>query len=365
MNNNDIPEFPAFRALELRDRSYLLPYLRQMQPEISDRCFTNLFIWQGFYNIQIARFRDTICLFSNTDTTPEKEFFFPPLGQNCILESLDACFDLMITRNIRPIIRRAAEKFVHTHLGDQDRYIAKEDLDISDYIYRAEDLITLPGRRYHGQRNFIKRFKQNYPYYSTEFLHQGNLPECLRFNDEWLERKLLALAQRIDIHSIPLPDPVVFLKAEVETARKILQNFEELGLTGLAVRVDGKIRAFTVGEKLNKQTALVHIEKADHAYLGLNQYLSQTFCEQAWADCDYINRMEDLGVENLRKAKLALGPKRLAKKYTITRRGVGTRLPGQGTGKGDENITCRSPERISVVDRGILSPNFRGLPPAP
>lgn len=94
-------------------------------------------------------------------------------------------------------------------------------------------------------------------------------------------------------------------------------NFEKLGLTGLAIRIDGSIRAFTVGEKLNNQIALIHIEKADHSYLGLSQFLSQTFCEQAWADCGYINRMGDLGIEGLRRAKLALGPHHMAKRYNI------------------------------------------------
>jgi hypothetical protein len=224
----------------------------------------------------------------------------------------------MLSRNIQPIIRRASEKFVQTHLSNQNRYAAKEDLNISDYIYRAEDMINLRGRRYNGQRNFIKRFKQNYPNYSTEFLNRENIPECIRFNNEWLENKLLALSQKLDIHSDPPPDTVVFLKAETETARKILVNFERLDLTGLAVRIDGSIRAFTVGQRLNNRTALIHIEKAVHNYLGLSQFLSQTFCEQAWADCEYINRMEDLGIESLRKAKLALGPHHMAKKYTIT-----------------------------------------------
>lgn len=317
MYKDGIPDFPEFRALELKDRERLLSHFWQLQPEISDQCFTNLFIWQEFYNTKITQFKGDICLFSDTNTTPEKEFFFPPLGQSNVLEALDVCFDFMLSRNIQPIVRRASEKFVHAHLSNQNRYVAKEDLDISDYIYRAEDMINLSGRRYHGQRNFIKRFKQNYPNHSTEFLNRENISECIRFNNEWLENKLLALSQKLDIHSDPPPDGIVFLKAEAETARKILSNFEKLGLTGLAVRIDGSIRAFTVGEKLNNQIALIHIEKADHSYLGLSQFLSQTFCEQAWADCEYINRMEDLGIEGLRRAKLALGPHHMAKKYNI------------------------------------------------
>ena len=317
MDKEGIPDFPEFRALELKDRERLLPYFWQLQPEISDLCFTNLFIWQEFYNFQLSQFKGNICLFSSTNSTPEKEFFFPPLGQSNVVEALDACFGFMLSRNIEPIIRRASEKFVHTHLSNQNRYIAKEDLNISDYIYRAEDLINLRGRRYHGQRNFIKRFKHNDPNHSTEFLNRENISECIQFNNEWLENKLIALSQKVDIYSDPPPDGIVFLKAETETVRKALLYFEKLDLTGLAVRIDGSIRAFTVGEKLNNRTALIHIEKADHTYLGLSQFLSQTFCEQAWVDCEYINRMEDLGIEGLRKAKLALGPHHMARKYNI------------------------------------------------
>ena len=320
MEKEIISDFPGFRALELNDKETLQPYFRQLQPEISDRCFTNLFIWQEFYDIQIGQFKGNICLFSNNNTTPEKEFFFPPLGQSNVLETLDDCFDFMSYRDIQPIIRRASEKFVQTHLNNQNRYVAKEDLNISDYIYRAEDMINLRGRRYNGQRNFIKRFKQNYSNHSTEFLNRENIPECIRFNDEWLESKLLTLSRKLDIYSDPPPDAVVFLKAEVETAKKILLNFEKLDLTGLAVRIGGGIRAFTVGQRLNNRTALIHIEKSDHNYLGLSQFLSQIFCEQAWADCEYINRMEDLGIESLRKAKLSLGPHHMARKYNISLR---------------------------------------------
>jgi hypothetical protein len=42
MDKEGIPDFPEFRALELRDKERLQPYFWQLQPEISDRCFTHL-----------------------------------------------------------------------------------------------------------------------------------------------------------------------------------------------------------------------------------------------------------------------------------------------------------------------------------
>ncbi len=306
----EIPEFPIFKALEINDRSILQSYFLRLQPEISDRCFTNLFLWQDFYDIRISRFKENICILCASSTTPEKEFFFPPLGENDVLECIDICFDYMRSHNIKPIIRRASENFVSKYIIPTDIYIAKENLCISDYIYRTEDMINLKGRRYHGQRNYIKRFKKMFPNYHTEFIDQHNIPECICFNDQWLEKKL---AGHADLTS----EEMVFLKAEVDTARKILLNFDRLHLCGLAIRINGIICAFTVGEKLNDRMALIHIEKCDHSYIGLNQLLTQTFCQQAWNDCEYVNRMEDLGIEGLRKAKLALGPHHIAKKYDI------------------------------------------------
>jgi hypothetical protein len=312
-----LPEFPEFKPLEMSDRLLLQSYFLELQAEISDRCFTNLFLWQDFYDIRIGRYGDNICIFCASGSTPEKQFFFPPLGERGVCECVDACFDYMRSRKYTPVIRRASENFVVRHISANDACEVRGDPDISDYIYRTEDMIHLRGRRYHGQRNYIKRFKKKYPRYETEFLDRKNIAECIRFNDQWLQKKLKLVEQKYEKRSVSTADEVVFLKAEVETARKILHHFERLDLRGLAIRIGGAIRAFTVGEKLNRRMALIHIEKCDHGYLGLNQMLTNSFCQLAWADCEYVNRMEDLGIEGLRRAKQALGPHHMARKFDI------------------------------------------------
>jgi len=108
-----------------------------------------------------------------------------------------------------------------------------------------------------------------------------------------------------------------FIDEETVAVKAALLNFYQLPVTGLAIRIDGKIRAFSIGEKLNQEMALIHIEKADHGYLGLAQFICHVFTRIKWSDCKFINREEDLGLKGLRKAKLALGPDHFINKYNI------------------------------------------------
>ncbi len=303
--------FLEFRDLGLRDREILKPVFKRLQPEISDRSFTNLFMWQDFYKIKLARHRGNILLYASSTTTPEKEFFFPPLGSEGISRTIQTCFDYLKDRGAIPIIRRASEQFVQDNHQALNDFQVERDNDISDYIYRAEDLISLKGRRYHGQRNFISRFKRSY-HYSVEEIEPANIEECMAFCDAWLANKTDAFVQRGMTEQA-----FTFLRAETSATKKTLRYFEALELTGIAIRIDGRLVAITIGELLNRDTALIHVEKCNHTFLGLSQFISQEFCRLYWSGCKFINRMEDLGIESLRKAKIALGPHHMAYKYNI------------------------------------------------
>ena len=46
--------------------------------------------------------------------------------------------------------------------------------------------------------------------------------------------------------------------------------------------------------------------------------INKLFCEKAFADCEFVNREEDMGIDGLRKAKESYRPVRLVDKYTVT-----------------------------------------------
>jgi hypothetical protein len=99
-----------------------------------------------------------------------------------------------------------------------------------------------------------------------------------------------------------------------------LTYFEDLNFRGGAILIDNKVEAFALGEQLNKDTAVIHIEKANPDILGLYAAINQLFCLKTWSHMKYINREQDLGVEGLRKAKESYHPHHMVNKYILTKK---------------------------------------------
>ena len=89
-------------------------------------------------------------------------------------------------------------------------------------------------------------------------------------------------------------------------------------LRGGLIRYDGKVQAFSFGEKMvNSDMAVIHVEKADPQVNGLFNIINRDFVRNAWPDVKYINREEDMGKPGLRRAKESLCPAFLVNKYNI------------------------------------------------
>ena len=87
---------------------------------------------------------------------------------------------------------------------------------------------------------------------------------------------------------------------------------------GGAILIDGKVAAFTFGEKLNSDTAVIHVEKADKNFRGIYAAINQSFVEHEWSEMIYINREEDMGVDGLRRAKESYHPIKMIEKFNAT-----------------------------------------------
>lgn len=169
----------------------------------------------------------------------------------------------------------------------------------SDYLYRAEDLLELKGKKYATQRNHISRFKRDYPDWSFLPIAPENKGMVMDFY-----HRFLALYPPIGPEAL----------AERDSILALLKSEDLWGMKGGILMAGGEPVGFSIGERQG-DTLFVHIEKADRAYKGVYQMLTNQYAKAFAEGALYINREDDMGDEGLRKAKLAYHPIALLKKY--------------------------------------------------
>jgi len=296
----NVPEFPQFKDLSLEEKPLFDTLFNLFPPVISEFTFTNLFIWRYAYQLKISRFKNFLCLLSDRG---EKSFFFPPIGEGDMVECYRILLQYLKGKGTHPKIARVPEAMVAPMDWKGEGFVAELDRAQSDYLYLMEDLIKLEGRKYHRKRNHIKQFKEKYSYQYIPLTSEW-ISECLRLETEWCDLRQCEVIPGLLNESIAI--------------KEAFTHFEELGLKGGAILINEKLEAFTLGEPLNRDTVVIHIEKANSAYEGLYSLINQAFLENEWSEYTYVNREQDLGEEGLRKAKESYFPHHMVNKYTIT-----------------------------------------------
>jgi hypothetical protein len=295
-----VPEFPKFRDLTLEDKPLFDQRFSQSPPVISEFTFTNLFIWRNCYQTKITLFERFLCLLSDRG---EASFFFPPLGEGDVVKCYQGLLHYLKGKGLSPKIARVPEAVVEKIDWKPSGMKAELDRSQCDYVYLTQDLIELKGRKYHRKRNHIKQFQEKYSYQYIPLTPEW-IPQCLQLEAQWCDLR----------HCEASPG----LLNESFTIKEGFTHFEELGVKGGAILINGKVEAFTLGDPLNPETAVIHIEKANPAYEGLYPMINQAFMEHQWSGYLYVNREQDLGEEGLRKAKESYFPHHMVNKYSIT-----------------------------------------------
>ena len=296
------PCFPQFLPILLEDRDKIQQILWNYQPSTSELTFNNLFLWHGHYGISWSLYQDWLLILA---TPPHgTPWLFPPVGPSGRGEVCGQLLKwLRDDKGVsEPHIERADSRLAAEVASRPDLH-CEPIRNHFDYIYRTTDLINLTGNKYHSKRNHINSLKKSISFDYVP-LEEVLLDACLNLADRWCQFKRC--------------DEDLNLIGEWEAIRLALLHYQELSLQGGAILVGGKVEAFSLGEMLNNQTAVIHIEKANPEISGLYSLINQQFCEHAWHKVQFINREQDLGEEGLRKAKMSYYPEHLEEKFRIT-----------------------------------------------
>lgn len=107
------------------------------------------------------------------------------------------------------------------------------------------------------------------------------------------------------------------LRSESMGLKNLFENLDKTEIVGGVLYVDNSVVAYTLGEKLNHNTVVIHVEKADEIYNGSYQAINSIFLEQEWSEMEFVNREDDSGIEGIRRAKESYYPIKKVKKYQI------------------------------------------------
>ena len=284
----------VFKPITLEDREIIQKYTLHGASQICDLSFANLYGWSDRYQTSWAIVADSLAIRFQPATHNHPAYLMPVCG--CTKEfktvihqlnqiSLDNGFPLILM-GISPTCRDIIDQF------SEGTFEYIHDMGAEDYVYLREKMVSLSGKHLQPKRNHINKFEKLYPEYQFEEITDANLEECLALGQDWLEHK--------EVDSSRL--------AEQKMIEKCLRHREELGLLTGALRVDGKIIAFTFGSSINQDTFDIHVEKADISYEGAFAMINREFAKRIPEQYTYINREEDLGLEGLRKSKLSYKP---------------------------------------------------------
>lgn len=300
MTNKDVTEMIEFHRLRPDQKEAYDAILFACPPRGCEYSFGNLSLWG---RQQAAFLHGCVAFFSHFNG---RSVYPYPIGSGDKKATLEAIFQDARQRGIPCRL---------TSMTEDDRaeleslfpgvFSLRVDRDAFDYVYAIDDLADLRGRKFQKKRNHVNRFQAEHPNYQVCPLTAENLPQAQILVNNWFCQRRQA-------------DPQGDYLLEDLALTRAFQNYESLGLEGIALVDGGEFLAVTIGSRMGPDTFDIHFEKAredvEGAYAAVNCEFSR-YLRLKYPPLRYLNREDDLGLEGLRKAKLSYNPHHMVEKF--------------------------------------------------
>ena len=298
-----------FKTPEFGDAARLSGIYSLRSNKTCDSTVLDTYIWKYFYKTKVYTEGDDAAFLLMKDG----DEFFSAMPY-CREEELRSNFlklqDYFNNELKRPLKIYLADEEALEALGlrDDPGYIIKEETDLKDYLYDAEALRTLAGKKYQKKRNLVNKFKKEYEgrwEYKTLCCSDEYFLE--EFMKKWVADKMAEGTESQDT-----------LLFEKDGVIDILRNCDKLTFTVGALFIDDVLEAFTIGSyNVKEKMVVVSIEKGNSEIPGIYQAINQLFLQNSYPAAVLVNREDDMGLEGLRQAKESYNPIGYARKYMV------------------------------------------------
>lgn len=284
-----------FHTLTSADRATVQTVTFRVGRRNCNFSMANLVGWKFRYHTELCVLEDALVLRLNFDGVRSYMLCMKETPSGELLQALreDSGHPLTLfgleDETVQELKRTAARKGMKLRVNSRpDQY---------DYIYCRTELATLHGRRLQAKRNYVNHFRAEYPDFEYRPLEPSLFDDCRRVAALWHDAKK---------HDNPVYGDT--LEVEKHAMEAIFAHWDELGMLGGSIFVNGSMVAFSYGSAITADTFDVCVEKANPGFQGVFSVINQQFCAHLPEQFNFVNREEDMGLPGLRKAKLSYHP---------------------------------------------------------
>ncbi len=297
----------SFKSVTLEDQNILGDKLNSLNCNLLNYSFVVQFLYRNVIGFQYAVYKNFII---SKIQIQNKDYFLFPVGDGDYFEVFDEIKNYAFSNyhklrffqfcaiNGERLLEWA--ELLKTKGYSFIFYPSEEEFE---YIYLTEELASLKGHNLKPKRNHFNYFIKNYSW-SFEKITKDHISDLQYFSSNWDTEKHIQATSRLNMENEALQEAFLY--------------YSDLNLSGVLLKVNQEIVAFSIGALLNDDTWLVLFEKADRNVRGAYTMINKLFAQEIAQGYLYINRAEDGGVEGLRKAKRSYHPDYMNEVYHLT-----------------------------------------------
>lgn len=296
-----ITEFPHFKKLSLEDKDQV-DAITAKYPPYSDFEFASMWAWDVKGEMALAELHSNLVVRFTDYLTGEPLYSF--LGTEYTNETAHLVISRAKAEGERATLRLMPEITVATL--DPNRFKISEDRDHFDYIYTIESHVQYKEPALKNVRNSLTAHKKRHSGHTVAELDIGDAKTDALINDLYLRW------QQSKGGSIP---------NERYALERFLASASKFKYLAVGILFDDVLAAYSINALLSKGDCNCLFARADTSYHGIYALLmhetAKLLIEKGY---QFMNYEQDLGIENLRKAKMAFHPTYFLKKYTVAPR---------------------------------------------
>lgn len=287
-----------FKEVTYKEKELFRDFFKRYPPEHSDNTFATMVCWSEYAHYRYLKIGDALIISSEI----EGDFSFRgPFGE----------YDDELLVDVLKLAKEYGKDIAY-EIFDREtkqrvlRYIPKDNIiperDFFDYVYGTEELAELPGKDYLNIRKQINKFRKKCKYV-VEDISDESLEDIHEFLVKWCKWRECEKKK--------------VLNYEMGATVSAVDNFRELGLSGILIKNEDDIVAMSIYEELNPETVVVHYEKGLPKCSGSYKIINYETARRVKNQYKFINRESDLGLPGLREAKMRYHPDHFSKVYVV------------------------------------------------